>query len=219
MIVAKKQNKKFRLNPKKHGRRSELRDANTWIDGQLGSLDKDEVHVNSIDDLIRRIESDIKSGVAWATDFTFTALRVSIENWYNDYEPTMYIRTEMFYESPYVEVHNNSGEVGINLNCIHCPEMLANAEEGIHGSTLIIDKQTGAAFDMRRAGDHMLGVWGELIYFLQTGTWNTSNSSAYGDMAFGTYGDLPKVDEAFEAGMLAGKRVNDSGYKNWKLNR
>ena len=207
MIVAKKQNKKFRLNPKKHGRQSELRNANTWIDGQLGSLDKDEVRVNGIDDLIRRIESDIKSGVAWATDFTFTALRVSIENWYNDYEPTMYIRTEMFYESPYVEVHNNSGEVGINLNCIHCPEMLANAEEGIHGST------------MGRAGDHMLGVWGELIYFLQTGTWNTSNSSAYGDMAFGSYGDLPKVDEAFEAGMLAGNRVNGSGYKNWKLNR
>ena len=217
--MAKNQNKKFRLNPKKHGRRSEIRNANKWIDEQLGSLDRDEVRVDSIDDLISRIESDIKSGVAWATDFTFTALRVSIENWYNDYEPTMYIRTEMFYNSPYMEVHEKNGVIGIDLNLIHSPAMLAYAEEGIHGSTLIIDKKNGSVFDMRRAGDNMLGVWGELIYFLQTGTWNTSNSSAYGSMTAGSYGDLPMIDEAFEAGMLAGKRLNGDGYKNWKLNR
>lgn len=200
-----------RLNPKKRTKNPRLRDATDIIERSMNGSgiastfnvdiwDYDIEEFDSLEAIFKDMKKRIHFGVDWASRYAYEALGVAIENWYNDYEPTKYVRSETLYNAPEVWVSGYGGHVSINLSSHYDMEqILENAEQGIHGSTFYISGND--VVDWRRAGDKGIGIWGELIYFLMTTEWSDSNSSTYASM--GNIDNAPMLNYAFDAGVFA----------------
>lgn len=200
---------KKRLNPKKRTKAPRLREATKYIENNIGygtiasfdldSFDYVDEEYDSLEEIFKDMKKRIHYGVEWATKYVYEALGVAVENWYNDYEPVMYVRTETLYDSPDMYVSGYGGHVYINITGNKMEQILENAEYGTHGTTLIISGNE--VEDWRRVGDKGIGIWGELIKFLIDGEWSNTNSSGYGELPFIETSQM--INFAFEAGIFA----------------
>ena len=166
---------------------------------------------NSIDEIINDIKKRVECGVQWATRIVFLVADVAVENWYNDYDPEKYKRTDVLYDNyvvwnsgSYASAYHGQVEVNPNYLSFTYPQsqfdsfahtgslVLAAAEHGHHGAEYPRDGKTG------------VGIWSELIGFIYNNDWGSGISADIN----GEFGDSQIVDAAFEVGVYTKKKVN-----------
>ena len=177
------------------------------------AISKDKTF-DSIEEVIKDIKERMHFGVYWSTQIIFTVAEVATENWYRDYHPEKYRRTDLLYDNLVVwnsgsYVSGYHGQVSVNpeyLSYVYPNSdntgrmVLQYAEQGLHG------------VDYSRQGKEGVGIWGELINFLINDSWGEANLTGIGNMTDAKYGDSLLIDSAFEAGMYVGEKPE----KNWR---
>ena len=202
------------LNPKKRTKSPRLKRAKQEIRNNLGSgtianfnmdtWEYEDVEFDSLEAIFKDIKKRIHFGVDWATKYVFNVLEYVIEDWYNDYTPEKYVRTETLYNASDMYVSGYGGHVFISnyLSYTYPPsqppshsgsEVLEYAETGLHGATY------------PKQGDKGVGIWGELIYYLMNDEVSDTNASVYGSLT--DIGDSEMIYLAFDAGIAAGARA------------
>lgn len=162
-----------------------------------------------IRDLIHDMKKRTQYGVDWVGRFIAVSLGVAIENWYNDYTPLEYKRTETLFDSVTVWRDNYNYESHVSLG--NYPnslipanasggavpnmgyEILENAEMGLHGAS---PSPIGL-----REGETQIGIWGELISFLETGYWGATSGGT--GVTQSSLSNSSALDAAFVAGVRA----------------
>lgn len=170
---------------------------------------EDEVkEFSDLKHLINDMKRRTQNGVDWVSRYIAVSLGTAIENWYNDYEPEQYVRTETLFNSVTVWRDNYNYEAHVSLgdypNTVIPPNcrdgqanmgsaILKEAEMGLHGASPKIGYQVG---------DTQIGIWGELISFLETGYWGSTTGGA--GVSQSTLLNSSALDAAFVAGVRSG---------------
>ena len=181
---------------------------------------KDEVkEFSDLKHLINDMKRRTQNGVDWVSRYIAVSLGTAIENWYNDYEPAQYVRTETLFNSVTVwrDNYNYEGHVSLGdypssmqpSNSKHGysnagSKILELAEQGLHGATdPMVNRQTGAVFSIgHQVGGTQIGIWGELIGFLETGYWGSTSGGT--GVSQSTLLNSSALDAAFVAGVRSG---------------
>lgn len=205
-------------NPKKNTFKPMLTDAQKEVLKNAGSgllttfnpdTWKDEVkEFSNIKYLINDMKRRTQNGVDWVGRYIAISLGVAIEDWYNDYTPRKYVRTETLFNSVTIwrdnynyEAHVSLGDYPNTLIPPYCEDGIANmgsailktAEEGLHGDSPGIGHQVG---------NIRIGIWGELISFLETGYWGATSGGTGASQS--TLLNSSALDTAFIAGVRSG---------------
>ena len=192
-------------NPKKRTKRPKLAAATKEIERSLmgtvatfnlDTFDYENEEFSDLDLLFKDMKKRIEYGVDWASKYVYLALGVAVENWYNDYSPRVYQRTETLYNTPNYYVSGYGGHIFMDMNGELQYVIMDNAEGGLHGHVQIIGNDIR---DWRMGGDKGIGIWRELLYFLEHGEWNETNSSQYANVDFIDVSQM--INFAFDAGV------------------
>lgn len=185
---------------------------------------KDEVkEFSNLKYLINDMKRRTQYGIDWVSRYIAVSLGTAIENWYNDYEPVKYVRTETLFNSVtvwrdnyYYEGHVSLGDYPSSMQPSNSElgysnagsKILELAEQGLHGATgKIINPQTGKTLTIGcQVGGTQIGIWGELIGFLETGYWGSTSGGT--GVSQSTLLNSSALDAAFVAGVRSGGKAS-----------
>ena len=185
---------------------------------------KDEVkEFSNLKYLINDMKRRTQYGIDWVSRYIAISLGTAIEHWYNDYEPVKYVRTETLFNSVtvwrdnyYYEGHVSLGDYPSSMQPSNSElgysnagsKILELAEQGLHGATgKVINPQTGKTLTIGcQVGGTQIGIWGELIGFLETGYWGSTSGGT--GVSQSTLLDSSALDAAFVAGVRSGGKAS-----------
>lgn len=202
------------LNPKKRTKIRRLNNAKQYIENNLYSdtissfdidtFEDEVIQFDSLDDIFKDLKKRIHYGIDWAARYCYEALSVAVENWYNDYTPVKYTRSETLYEAPNVWVSGYGGHVSFG----DYPNMTIGGKQPSMGSTVLFFAEQGihgTDSEWQQFGEKEIGIWGEFIDYLKNGTW--SYSTGGGQALTAELDDAEMINFAFNAGIFSGGKA------------
>lgn len=182
----------------------------------LSTFSSDDRVYTDLDQIIKDIKKGVECGIWWATRIAFEITNVAVENWYNDYTPKEYYRTDTLYNNYVVwdsgsYASGNHGQIAVNKQYLSYVYPMKKGDKYPHSGRDVLDKAEfgvhGARFS--QPGNEYLGIWRELISFINDNQWGATADKTVN----GTYGESQILDAAFDVGVYTRKKVK----KSWDL--